>query len=176
MKLILKRKKLKTFIEKKVDSIKINNLENRLFSEEDLIREVEKEKSNFINKKFGLFSRIVYKTLDIINLHDLSLFNIDIENHFNENVIKVLKNSKSIKEFERILDISKKDIINIQDFQYLFKDELIISFMFDRGFFNKEDIVNMIQVLKNKNDHKNISKKEISDSLNFLKNIINCKD
>lgn len=177
MKLILREEKLKKFIQQRVDSIKINNLENKLFSEEDLIREVEKEKSNFISKKFGIFSRMSYKILDITNIHNEKEFNEKSELYFNDNVVKVLKTSKSIKEFERLVEISKKEIVKIKDFKFILSDELLISFMFDQDLFEKDEIINIIKIIKGgkAQDYKNSSQKEIINTIRFLKNVINCK-
>lgn len=176
MKIIFKEKKLEKFIQKKVESIKINNLENKLFSEDDLIREVEKEKDKFINKKFGIFSRLIYSFLHFSNLYNVEKLNTQANFYFNKNVIKILNHSKSVKEFNRILENSKNNITYIKDLKFLFNDEVILSFMFDKEKYKKEDIIKIIKHIesgKSKDNYK-VNKKEKENAVVFLKKIINC--
>lgn len=174
MKIILKDEKIQKFIQEKVDSIKINNLENKLFSEIDLIREVEKEKSNFIDNKFGFISNASYKTLDAINLINKNEIDKKAMIFFDKTVIETLEQSMAVKEFKRFLKINPNKKLKIRDFILILNDKEIISFMYDKKEISEDEIIHLLENIKNDNflDSKKCSFKEKTKVIKFLKEII----
>lgn len=170
-KVILKEFKLEKLILKKINKIKIKNLENKLFSESDLIREVESEKFLFINKKLGLTSNFLYKILDFLNIISLKSLNKQISDIFDNNTILILKESQSVKAMNSIIRHSRKKNLNLDKFNAVKYDIKVISFLYDKKIFSFNDLNRLLKKIDNGEveNHSIEKEKEVSD---FIKSII----
>lgn len=146
-KIILKNDvEIKKAAERDLEGIKIRNIHNPLFSELDLIEEAEFELNLFKKKKYGIFSKVMYKLASLFSVVDENDVDSRYELYFNKALCNSLRENIVMKEVDRLhkLHTEKNLEMTLRDVEYMLHSKEIIAYLIKQKVVYKKSFFNAI--------------------------------
>lgn len=162
MKILKKKNSISSYAKSIIENIKLNNIDNEFFSENDFIVIAEKEKNNFLKNKNSFLYKCIYKTLDSVGIIDEKELNETFENFIDQEIYKNLEKTIQIKELNRLYELYKLNKMNLdfRNFEIITKSEDLLFYVYKKKKFKKDFFIYLVKELKTNKKFKDLETSE----------------
>lgn len=139
-KLILKKEfDIKKAAERRVEKVKVKNINNKFFSELDLIEESEEDLRLFLEEKDNFALKALYVVADKLSYIKKDEINEQYKTFFYDRLFLNLRENVVMKEVDRLYNLHKSNNLKItmRDIEHILQNKEIILYLKEKNVYNK---------------------------------------